>query len=474
MSLRPTQQSTFGLVRSGLNLNFAKLSRAQEQVATGKRILAPSDDAIGTAITMSVRRQEASVAAWASATTTARPLLSTAASELQEGSNLLTEGRSRILQGMNGTLAPSDREAIATQLELVYESMLGVANARSGERYLFAGTATNTEPFAEVTVSGRTFVEYRGDSAEQTILVGREVRLEVSVPGDAVFAAQDYSGLTLGQRTGIRAGTSASSGAGFHELHLRHDATVGVPGAGVALADGGANDTILGDHVLTIDAAAGTVQLGDGPPVPIPDPLPTSLVVKDSDGSEVALDFSGWTGADSIALLTGQGSIALNDGAFAPISLTETDLELVDPTSGAILHLDTTGVTRATDEVVTFSGTVSVFDAIRGAIEDLRSTSMLSAVELQERLELRLGEFDRNHENLLLNLGRLGAREERLIATDERLRDLGVHLEGLRTSVEDADPTEVVLDMTRAEQTLQVAQATGARLIQQTLLNFIR
>ena len=42
------------------------------------------------------------------------------------------------------------------------------------------------------------------------------------------------------------------------------------------------------------------------------------------------------------------------------------------------------------------------------------------------------------------------------------------------TTIEDADPTEVVLEMTRAEQTLQVAQATGARLIQQSLLNFIR
>ena len=91
-----------------------------------------------------------------------------------------------------------------------------------------------------------------------------------------------------------------------------------------------------------------------------------------------------------------------------------------------------------------------------------------------ERLSERLGEFDRNHENVLMALGRLGAREERMIATQTRLESLTVHLESLRSTVEDVDMTEVVLEMSRAEQTLQVAQATGARLIQQTLLNFIR
>ena len=474
MSLRPTQSSTFSLVRSGLLLNQTRLARAQEQVATGKRILAPSDDAIGTAISMSVRRQGASVSGWVSAIETARPHMSSASSQLQDASNLLTEARARLLEGMNGTLAVDDREAVATQLELIYDGLLEMANSRSGERYLFAGTKTSTQPFVETTVAGRKVVEYRGDESEQSILVGRGVRLEINVTGEAVFAAQQYAGVALGQITGARLGTSANSGAGFHDLHLRHDATAGTPGAGITSANGGADDTILGDHVLTVDAAARTVQLGSGLPVPIPDPLPGALEVTDADGSKVVLDFSAWSGADSTATLTGAGSIALDGGAFTSITLGETDLELVVPESGTVLHVDTTGVTRAADEIVTFGGTVNLFDVLRGAIDDLRSGADVSAVELQDRLEIRLGEFDRNQRNLLASLGRMGAREERVIATEERLRDLEVHLESLRSSVEEADPSEVVLEMTRTEQTLQVAQATGARLIQQTLLNFLR
>ena len=47
-------------------------------------------------------------------------------------------------------------------------------------------------------------------------------------------------------------------------------------------------------------------------------------------------------------------------------------------------------------------------------------------------------------------------------------------LAALTSETEDADISEVVLKLTRAEQTLQIAQATGARLIQQSLLNFLR
>lgn len=474
MTLRPTQQSIYALVRSGLDLNMSRLARAQQQLATGKRILAPSDDANGAARVMSFQRQSASVASWISAIDTGRPQLSTASSRLQEGSTLLVDARASIIQGMNGALSSGDREAIATQLESIYDSLLDVANSRSGERYVFGGTSTDTQPFVEVNQGGRVVVEYRGDSTTQEVLVGRDVRLEVGVPGDAVFGESSYSGLWFSGLTGVQAGTSASGGTGYHQLDFRHDGTVGDPGQGVALVGGGANDTILGDHALAIKADARTVQLGDGDPVAIPDPLPASLTVTDSDGSSVVLDFTGWTGLDSNAVLTGEGSVSLNGAPHVPVDFLDDNFQLVDEASGAVLHLDMTGVSRSGEELVNYEGTSSIFDVLRGAIDDLRSGDEFTSAELHDRLESRLTEFDRNRDNLLLNLGKLGALEERLTATEERLQDIEVKLEGMRSSIEDADPTEVVLEMTRAEQTLQVAQATGARLIQQSLLNFIR
>ncbi len=471
MIQRPTQASIFNLVRSGLRLNQAKLARAQEQVATGKRILRPSDDAIGTSVALAVRRQQGSVEAYRSAINTARPVLDTAASQLQSASGLLIEARSMMVQGLNGTLSQADREAVAGQIELLYEGLLEIGNSRSGERYLFSGTMTDQPPFAE-TSDGR--VEYRGNQVEQAILIGRGVELEVNVPGEEIFSRFEYSGVGFDGITGITAGASANSGIGYHDINILHTGTTGVPGAGIALANGGNDDTIIGPHTVAVDGTLGTVALGTGLPLPIPTPLPATLEVKDGDGSVVLLDFTGWTGADTSFALTGSASIALNDGTPQPITLAETNYQLVDDARGVVLHVDTTGITRAAPELVTFTGTPNIFDTLRGVAADLRNDSGFAMDESLGRIKERLDEFDRNQNNLLIGMGKLGARTQRLDTTESRLGDLSVHLDSLISSVEDADLTEVILDMSRAEQTLQVAQGTGARLIDQTLLNFLR
>ena len=71
-------------------------------------------------------------------------------------------------------------------------------------------------------------------------------------------------------------------------------------------------------------------------------------------------------------------------------------------------------------------------------------------------------------------LGALAARSQRLNDADTRLDDVDVHLQSDLSGVEDADLSSVVLDLTRAEQTLQVTQAAGARLLETTLLNYLR
>jgi flagellar hook-associated protein 3 FlgL len=47
--MRVSTESVYRRVLLGLQSNFSKLVRAQEQVASGQRILRPSDDPTGTA-----------------------------------------------------------------------------------------------------------------------------------------------------------------------------------------------------------------------------------------------------------------------------------------------------------------------------------------------------------------------------------------------------------------------------------------
>lgn len=473
MQLRPTQSTMYSLVRRGLLSNTQKLVRAQEQTGTGRRILRPSDDAAGTSVAMSLRRQIGSLETFVAATSSARPQVDLAAARLEEGSGLITEARELIIQGMNGSLADGDREQIATQLELIRGQLLDLANSQSGDGYLFAGTNTSTRPFEVTEVAGQSRVVYRGNKDGQRILIGREATLQVSANGEDLFARRAYSETVYGDLTGIQAGTGGDSGYGYEMLHVRQDGTIGATSEGILLANLG-SDTMIGDRVLVVDAAARTVQLGDGTPMAIPNPAPANVRVVDEHGAEVRLDMSGWTGAGMTTTLSGAASLSLDGTNYTPITLSETNLQLASSATGSVIHVDTTELVRAGREQATFVGTPNVFDTLQGIVDDLRNGEGVDRNVMIDRMGARLHEFDRSHSDLLLGLGKLGATSRRIQTSEERLLDLRVDLQGLVSTVEDADFSMTALDLARSEQTLQLAQATGSRLIQQSFLNFLR
>jgi flagellin-like hook-associated protein FlgL len=85
-----------------------------------------------------------------------------------------------------------------------------------------------------------------------------------------------------------------------------------------------------------------------------------------------------------------------------------------------------------------------------------------------------LVELDRNHENVLTATGELGALSQRAGGLGDAYETELSQVRGLLSGVEDVDFATAVMEMSRAEQTLQLAQATSARLLSTSLLNFLR
>mgnify|MGYP001615255461 FL=1 len=121
-----------------------------------------------------------------------------------------------------------------------------------------------------------------------------------------------------------------------------------------------------------------------------------------------------------------------------------------------------------------FGGSVNVFDVLQCISNDMNNVHDLSPRDLRERLDMWLGELDRNHENIQIATGELGSLSQRATGLEESFDEQGVQIQGLLSDVEDVDFSKVVLDLNRAEQTLQLAQATSMRLLQNSLLNFLR
>ncbi len=474
MALRPTHAALFGLVQSNLDKRLAEVIRAQEQASTGKRILRPSDDPVGASLAIDLRGEKALVARWRETASTSKPYLDAANSALDSAQDIIGQIRSLAVQGLSATIDGTGRDGLAHQIESLKSTLLDIANTSFDGKYLFGGTVSNSKPF---TSAANGQVAYRGNDELHSVLLGLGVEVPINVPGSDVFFSRDPQGLQVSGLSGVVASNAPSQGNGQLTIDVRHDATSGTPGSGLVLANGGAFDSLLGSRDLVIDAAAGTIRLGNGPIQNLPSPtdaLAADFVVRDEHGAVVHLDARNFDGTDSSVTLTGTGSIRAGSGDFVPIDTAASAFELVDPTTGSILRVDTRNVVRSSQDVARFSGTVDVFAAIDGIVADLRNDGDLSLDEVQARLGSRLSELIRNHDQILSGIGRAGAATQRLAATDERLANQQLTVVSRLSEVEDVDITEAILAITRAQQSLELAQSTGAKLLQTSLLDYLR
>lgn len=160
------EQSTASLNRQ--QSDFLKVS---QQIASGRRVVNPSDDPQAASRAVGVDQSKAITEQYADARISARNSLSQTESILNSISDAVISAKTLLVQASSDTLSDVDRESIASELKGIYETLIGQANATDGNgRYIFGGYKDNAPPF----VKSADGVEYVGDSN------GREQRVDAS------------------------------------------------------------------------------------------------------------------------------------------------------------------------------------------------------------------------------------------------------------------------------------------------------
>ncbi len=85
-----------------------------------------------------------------------------------------------------------------------------------------------------------------------------------------------------------------------------------------------------------------------------------------------------------------------------------------------------------------------------------------------------IGEIDQYHQNLLKIKSEVGAKVNRSDLIKERIADNTINFRDLQSQLEDADMGEVLMELINEENVYRSALAVGARIIQPTLLDFLR
>jgi flagellar hook-associated protein 3 FlgL len=172
--------------------------------------------------------------------------------------------------------------------------------------------------------------------------------------------------------------------------------------------------------------------------------------------------------------VTGNAQISIGGGPPQALDFSAADLELVDPKSGNRVHVDATQMVKAGSELALFNGASDLFAVLAGIATDLEDSSQWSLDELTDRLDARLGELTRHEENVTRALGVLGARSQRLSVSGERFQNLELRVGAELGELRDADLAQAISDLSQAELAVQQSQSAGSRLLNLSLLNYLR
>jgi flagellar hook-associated protein 3 FlgL len=111
------------------------------------------------------------------------------------------------------------------------------------------------------------------------------------------------------------------------------------------------------------------------------------------------------------------------------------------------------------------SGPTSLFGVITDIVGELRGGTNVGP---------RIGDIDLHLNSLLGQHGAVGARHAQLLRAEEANLERSGSLEAQRSGIEDVDLGEVVLQLKLQEVTYQSALAVTARVLQPTLMDFLR
>jgi len=180
------------------------LARTQEQVASGKRILTPADDPIGSTRVLAMEQQQSQLEQFGRNADIAAGRLGVTEQALADLGNLLQRTRDLTVQAGNGALDELSLKSVATELKSRAQELVDLANRRdTGGEYLFSGFSSQVQPFARST-SG---VAYAGDQGVRQLQISSSQKMADSLTGDRVFMAVPEGNGTFAVTTGVHTGS---------------------------------------------------------------------------------------------------------------------------------------------------------------------------------------------------------------------------------------------------------------------------
>jgi flagellar hook-associated protein 3 FlgL len=178
--MRVASKTVYDAARFNLASIQEQLYKANQVVATGKRISNLSDDPVGLTQSLHVKSALSNLEQLGRNISMGKSWLAASESALNQAQDIISDARALCVQMVNGTIDLSQQASAATIVQNHIDEIVSLGNTEINGQYVFAGWKTDTVPFGQDGT-------YHGDNHAFTIKIGNDTTIEIGADGEAIF-----------------------------------------------------------------------------------------------------------------------------------------------------------------------------------------------------------------------------------------------------------------------------------------------
>jgi len=400
-----------------LRNRYSDLAKLQEQLATGKRLLRPSDNPVDVGNDLKLRDKMAALTQYKRNIEDGMGFMSVSDTAMMSMNDIMQRMRELAIQASSDTNTAVERRYIAKEVDQLVRQMLSLLNTNYKGDYVFAGTQTKIVPYPMLSSQARSQEDY--DNLRMAWF---------DTTGGADIAVQIRSAFDNSAITNI------------------------IPGSFRLVSDDGSGNRrewVEGQD-YTVDYVNGTITvLSTGF-------NPAALLADLSDGGT----FAGPNYALNGFLMTFD-YISKGKDIYGDTIETTGDI-LREIEQGTAVPINITG-----DELIRNARTNT------NLIETLLRFGQSLIHNDRTGIGNSITSIDDSFQNILAAAAKNGARINRMETTLERTDQQNTETTRLQSELEDADMTDTITNFSLTETIYNAALKSAARIIQPSLLDFL-
>jgi flagellar hook-associated protein 3 FlgL len=187
-----------------LDQTTSKLQLTEQQLATGKRVMQPSDDPVAYSEAQLSNQAQSAVSNDLALAQQTQGRLATVDNALASVTSSINSALVSATQGADGSITPAQMQTIGTQVQGILDQVIAAADQQYAGSHVFAGNQILTTPFNPLGA-------YAGDAGTNSVTFSDGTKLQLSFDGKSIFG-DNATGL-IGTLTSLVAALNAGNKA---------------------------------------------------------------------------------------------------------------------------------------------------------------------------------------------------------------------------------------------------------------------